>query len=134
MGWEERLEKEQDSDVKTVAIQVSPGRQSFTQNLATAVLAVSTSFAAKFRILQITIHSTVAITETVTVTFNSLIGDAYDTIIAKLGFGGTQDMVLIAGDNMAKVFGDEGDEIDIACTNGGGVGVLSGEIMVQLLE
>ena len=99
--------------------------QVFSQNLATGALSFTTTTPSgvAFHLDQIIFHSTVAISETITITVDSVKGANYDTIL--------QEVVLVTEtDYVYRPQGDAifnaGDEIKITCSDDGGVGTVYG--------
>ena len=113
MGWDELKEKFSHEGVNVVALKSDLEREITDQDLSAAGLDYTTSMGCKFQLVQILIHSDQALTATVSVYFDSLSGANYDTLLAAVDFDNTQDVVLLAGDNIPAVKGEAGDEINI---------------------
>ena len=99
--------------------------QVFSQNLASAALSFTTTTPSgvAFHLDQIIFHTTVAVSETITITVDSVKGANYDTVM--------QEVVLVSEtDFVYRPQGDAifnaGDEIKIECTDNGGVGTVYG--------
>jgi hypothetical protein len=101
-------------------------RKETSQALTAGPLAYTSNFAAKTRIKTIALKSSQAISETVTFTFNSKTNATYDTILKSETFIAESNMLYIpAGDLVLE----NGDEIDVSCTNVG----LAGTVYVTLI-
>lgn len=92
-----------------------------SQNLALAALSYTTAIARRFKLESISIHASVAITETITITRDSVNGANYDVVLAVKALISQQDFVY-------RPSGEEnfqdGDEIKIQCTNANTTGVV----------
>jgi hypothetical protein len=84
-----------------------------SQNLANAALSYTTDYGRRFKLESVSLHASVAITETVTVTLDSAHGANYDVVLAKIDLDAEQDWVFRPqGELNLQV----GDEIKIQCT------------------
>ena len=99
-------------------------RVTTSQNLSAAALNFTTSIGKPFQILEVLIRSSVAITETATVTLNSDTGSNYDHILGTMDFDGTQNVSFIAGDTMVPVTCLPADEIDVDVTADNATGIV----------
>lgn len=92
-----------------------------SQNLASGALSFTTTIGRKFRLDKIIFHASVAITETITITLDSVNGSAYDAVLRKKSLSSAQDYVYTPeGENNFSA----GDEIKIECTNANLTGTL----------
>jgi hypothetical protein len=98
---------------------------STTQDLSSGALNYTTSIARPFKLEEITIHFSVAVTETITVKRNSNIGANYDTVLADRDMVAEQDFVFRPQGECNFL---KGDEIDIDITNANTTGVAYVEI------
>lgn len=133
MPFDEAKEHQAPSGVQTVAVEGRFDRQITSQDLSAGALSFTTNIAEKFRLLEVLIHISVGITETITVKFNSLTGADYDTIITSLDLSNEQNVALVGGENMYGVYGEEGDEIDILCTNNNLTGIVYVMVLSQII-
>lgn len=88
-----------------------------SQNLATSSLSFTTSFSEDFRLISIFFKFTGAVSQTITVTLDSVQGSSYDTVIGTVTLSSNTSVqfVPIAVDQDFK----DGDELLITCTNTG---------------
>lgn len=92
-----------------------------SQNLASAALSYTTDYGRRFKLESVMIHASVAITETVTVTLDSVHGSNYDIVLAKQDLDAEQDFVFRPqGELNLQV----GDEIKVQCTNANTTGIV----------
>lgn len=93
-----------------------------SQALASAALSYTTSSNTRpFKLEEISIHASQAISETVTITRVSKNGSNYDTVKAKRTMVSEQDYVYRpAGEANYQA----GDELKVQCTNANGVGTV----------
>jgi len=101
-------------DVDQVTQGRSAARKETSQDLSSAALAYTTNFAAKTIIKSIMVHASVPITETITISFNSLTGANYDTVLVTQGLVAESNLFYLPPGELILL---SGDEIDIACTN-----------------
>jgi len=96
-----------------------------SQDLSAAALAFTTSVGRRFKLESISIHFSVPVTETVTITRDSGRGANYDTVLAKRPLDAAQSYIF-------RPDGEEneysGDEIKIAITNANATGIAYVEI------
>jgi hypothetical protein len=94
--------------------------QDFTADGFPALSYTSSSNSRKFKLEEISIHFSVAVTETVTITRDSVNGANYDHVLAKRSMVAEQDFVF-------RPQGEEnfqaGDEVGVQCTNANHTGV-----------
>ena len=85
-----------------------------SQNLAAAPLSYTTNYGRKFKLEKVTFHFSQAVTETVTITCDSVNGANYDHVLQAVDLVSETDLVYRpqGEDNF-----QEGDEIKIQCTN-----------------
>jgi len=100
----------------------------FSQDLTAAALSYTTTLTRKFRLKNIEFHASVVITETITITRDSVNGAAYDTILRKKSLVGEQNYNY---DPEKEIVFQAGDKIKITCTNANTTGTLYGTIKVQ---
>ena len=86
-----------------------------SQNLATAALSFTTSLSTDFRLVSIFFKFTAAVSQTITITLDSLQGASFDTIIGTRLLSSNTDVQFIPA-AIDQDFKD-GDEIKIQCTN-----------------
>lgn len=103
----------------------------FSQDLSIGIgtpLDFTTSIGRRFRLEQIIFHTSVAITETITITLDSGKGAAYDTILKIIELSAEQDARFAPiGENNFYA----GDEIRIQCTAATDTGTISGIVKVS---
>lgn len=85
-----------------------------SQNLALGPLSYTTTYARKFKLEQIIIHFSQAVTETVTVTLISANGANYNTVLQSVVLAGETDFVYRP---QGEANYQAGDEIKVQCTN-----------------
>lgn len=96
-----------------------------SQDLSAAALAFTTSIGRRFKLESISIHFSVAVTETITITRDSAQGANYDTVLAKKSLVSNQDYVFRPQGQEREYVGDE---IKIAITNANTTGIAYVEI------
>ena len=84
-----------------------------SQNLATGALSYTTSIGRKFRLQEVAIHFSVAVTETVTVTRDSITGANYDPPLSKRSMVAEQDFLFRP---QGECDFQDGDEVKVQCT------------------
>ena len=103
----------------------------FSQNLASAALTHSLTFTKPTKLQKITIHASVAITEDITITLDSVQGASYDVVLRKKSLSAEQDFVYTPeGENDYQT----GDIIKVECTNANLTGTVSGIIKTRELN
>ena len=85
-----------------------------SQDLSAGALSYTTSIGRKKKLERIHFHSSVAITESITITLDSAQGANYDVVLRKKDLSSEQDYVYIP-DQECNL--QSGDEIKIQCTN-----------------
>lgn len=96
-----------------------------SQNLALAALSYTTDYGRRFKLESVSIHASVAITETITITLDSAHGANYDEVLAVVDLVGEQDYVFRPqGELNLQV----GDEIKVQCTNANTTGTVYGTV------
>ena len=100
------------------------------QDLSDAVLNYTTSIGRRFKLESISIHFSVAVTETITITRDSAQGANYDTVLRKTTLSAQQDFIF-------RPDGEEneyvGDEVKIYITNANGTGIAYVEIKTSAI-
>ena len=105
-----------------------------TQNLSLGALNLSANILSKFRIAQVLVHSSVALSDTtISVYFDSQNGANYDTMVGEAEFDGSQDIGLVSGDNMLGVVGLSGDDIVVKSSGSDSAGMLYVTIIYEKL-
>jgi hypothetical protein len=92
-----------------------------SQDLSSGALAYTSSIGRKFKLEEVVLHASVAITETVTITRDSKHGVNYDQVLAKRSMVGEQDFIFRPS---GECNFQDGDEIKIQCTNANTTGVV----------
>ena len=92
-----------------------------SQNLASAALAYTTSIARRFKLDSVSGKSSVAITETVTITLDSAKGANYDVVLATITLNSKSSFVWRPEGELNL---SAGDEIKVACTNANTTGTM----------
>ncbi|MDD5355086.1 MAG: hypothetical protein PHY56_00890 [Candidatus Omnitrophica bacterium] len=95
------------------------------QDLSAGALNYTTSVGRKFKLAEIILHASVAITETITITRDSKNGANYDHILRSFDLVGEQDFVFRPE---GECNFEENDEIKVQCTNAN----LTGTIYVEI--
>lgn len=91
-----------------------------SQDLSSAALSYTTDYGRKRKIESISIHFSVAVTETITVTLDSATGANYDVVLDTTSLvAGTDYIFRPQGELNLQV----GDEIKVACTNANTTGI-----------
>ena len=106
-------------------------KETTSQDLSAAPLAYTTTHEGASRVLQVLLHASTAITETVTLTFNSGDGANYDTVIS------TSDLVA-ATDYVFRPEGDcvlgTTDTLSLACTDANDTGTVYVTVLLEALS
>ena len=92
-----------------------------SQDLTSGALSFTTSWTKPVRIQEIILHASVAITEDVTITRDSVNGANYDAIIRKRSLSSEQDFVF-RPDGELDLQG--GDNLKVQCTNANTTGIV----------
>lgn len=108
---------------------VNFSRKETSQNLALGTLSYISNFNVNVKIKQVLIHSSVAITETITIYFNSVTGSNYDTQLISETLVAESNLVYRPGELILL----QGDELTITCTNSGGTGIVYVTIIGELI-
>ena len=84
-----------------------------SKDLSSGALSHTTAIGRKFKLESVSIHFSVAVTETVTITRDSINGANYDTVLSKRDLDSEQDFIYKPSgeDNF-----QEGDEVKVQCT------------------
>ncbi len=104
-------------------------RTESSQVLSAGALSVTSSSSNKrWKLIEVLLHASTNITETVTVTFNSITGSNYDTTLGSAS--------LSAKDNFqfhpdSEIVGLAGDEITVTCTNANATGTVYTTIVLE---
>lgn len=99
--------------------------KTFTKDLSTGALSYTTNFAMKFKLEQIIIHFSQAITETITITHISANGVNYNTVLQSIVLSAETDYIFRPqGEANFQV----NDEIKVECTNSNLIGIAYGAI------
>jgi len=98
---------------------------STTQDLTAAALNFTTSISRQWKLEEVTIHFSEAVTETVTLKRNSNLGANYDTVLATRDLVGETDFVFRPQGECNFL---NGDELDVDCTFANVTGVCYVEI------
>lgn len=85
-----------------------------SQDLSAGALSYTTTFARKFKLEQILIHASVAISEAITITLDAAGGASYDTVLSSVTLVAETDFVFRP---QGEANYNEGDEIKVQCTN-----------------
>ncbi len=92
-----------------------------SQNLTANPLSYTTSIGRRWKPERLHIHADVAITETITITLDSMQGANYDVVLHTYTLDAEQDWTYDFSRDL-KLYA--GDEIKIQCTNANGVGTI----------
>lgn len=92
-----------------------------SQALSSGALSYTTDYARAFKLEQIMIKASVAITETVTITLDSAQGSNYDTVLATLLLDAESSAVWRPS---GEANFQAGDEIKVQCTNANATGTV----------
>lgn len=101
--------------------------QEFSQDLSAAVLSFTTTTPGSkpFHLDQIVIRFTEAVSETITITLDSIRGSNYDVVLQEVTLVSETDFVYRPqGDAIFNA----GDEIKVECTDNGGSGTIYGVV------
>ena len=90
-----------------------------SQDLSSDALSYTTSIARQFKLEEVTLHASQAISETVTITRDSASGANYDTVLAKRTLLSESDFVFRPSGECNFL---SGDNLKVQCTNANGVG------------
>jgi hypothetical protein len=113
-----------------------------SSDLASAALSLTTNVAATGRVASgftsavaerrkldhVTLHASVAISETVTLTLNSRQGSAYDIVLDTSALGAESDYQYVP---LSPVYLGPGDNLTLACTNANTTGTVSAAIVCE---
>jgi hypothetical protein len=91
-----------------------------TQNLASAPLAVTFTYGKRFKLDEILVNFSQAVTETVTITMISKNGVNYNVVLDTIPTNGSSSCVFRP---QGEANFQAGDSIEVQCTNANGVGV-----------
>ena len=116
--------------IDTVGTSTTLVRKESSQDLSAGALNYTTNFAAKTKVLQVFLHASTNISETVTISFNSTTGANYDTVIKSETLSSAANVAWIP-DNFVLL---SGDEVTVTCTNGGGTGTVYVTIVGETLN
>jgi hypothetical protein len=100
-----------------------------SQDLSLAPLSYTTTINRKFKLAEVALHASVAITETITITRDSKNGSTYDHILRSGDLVGEQDFVFRPeGECNFEV----GDELKVTCTNANVTGIV--KLVIKTME
>ena len=134
MPWDDKKQYPEFDSATIFAQRVNLDRATTSQNLASGALSYTTAISAKWRLKKVLVHASQNLADcTITVTFDSLDGANYDTVIGKVDFDNTADVVLDAGVSMAEAEGEDGDEIKVTSSGSTAVGTLYLTLIYELL-
>lgn len=91
-----------------------------SQNLASAPLSFIAIYGKRFKLDEILIHFSQAVSETVTITMISKNGSNYNTVLQEVTLVAETDFVFRP---QGEANYQAGDQIEIQCTNANGVGI-----------
>jgi len=114
--------------MKTAHFQRKPITAS--QALGTAALSKTTAIARQFKLEEVTLHASQAISETVIITRDSANGVNYDAVLARRTMVAETDFVFRPQGECNFL---AGDELKVTCTNANGVGTVYLEIKTSEL-
>ena len=92
-------------------------RESSSQDLSSAALDFTTSVSTDFRLISIMFNFTLAVKQTITITMDSGLGAAFDTVLGERTLRSHTDVVFVPC--AAQQHFKDGTEIKIQCTNDG---------------
>lgn len=100
--------------------------QKYTQDLSTGPLSFTTTFGKKpFRTMLVTLKATQAISETVTISLDSVNGSAFDVLICSVDLVAERNFFYKVGGDLELL---PGDQLVITCSDDNSVGSVSGEV------
>ena len=99
-----------------------------SQDLSAAVLNYTTSVGRNFGLEEVTVQSSVAITETITISRDSLQGATYDVILARDSLASESSFVFRPSGQCNFI---KGDELKVQCTNANTTGIVYCEIKLR---
>ena len=134
MSWADKQQYPEFDSATIFAQRVNLDRATTSKDLSTGALSFTTSISAKWRIKAVLVHASEALADcTITVTFDSLDGANYDTVLGKVDFDNTQDVALESGGGMKEMEGEDGDEIKVTSSGGTAVGTVYVTVLYELL-
>ena len=96
-----------------------------SQDLSSAALSYTTTIARQFKLEELCLHASQAISETITITRDSNSGANYDTVLAKRTLVAETDFLFRPQGECNFL---KGDELKITCTKANSVGTVYVEI------
>ena len=99
--------------------------KTFSQALTSAALSYTTNYGRAFKLEEIVIKASVNITETITITLDSVNGANYDTVLATKDLVAQSSYVFRPAGQLNL---QAGDEIKIQCTNANVTGTIYGAV------
>jgi hypothetical protein len=99
-----------------------------SQDLSSAALSYTTTVTQPFQLEAILFHFSVAVTEKITITLDSVNGANYDTVLRTINVNSATDAVYIPD---SKINFYAGDKIKIACTNANATGTVYATIKMS---
>jgi hypothetical protein len=92
-----------------------------SQDLSEGALSYTTSIGRKFKLAEVIIHASIAITETITITRDSKNGANYDHVLKSYDLASEQDLIFRP---QGECNFEAGDEVKVQCTNANLVGTV----------
>lgn len=134
MGYNEALEALKEDGRVIIKNYLDLDRAITSQDLTAAQLSYTTSIADKFKVHSVLAHNTAALADkSLSVSFNSLDGANYDTVIGYEAFDGGTDIAFVADDNLRGVVCESGDEITLTTAGATNLGTLYCTIIYEVL-
>ena len=100
-----------------------------SQDLTLGALSYTTAIGRKFKLAEVALHSSVVITETITITRDSINGSSYDHVLMSRDLIGEQDLVFRP---QGECNFEAGDELKVQCTNANLTGVI--RLVIKTME
>ena len=100
----------------------------FSQDLTAGALSYTTTLTRKFKLASIMFHASGVITETITITLDSVQGANYDTLLRSKSLAAEQNFVYLPD---GEVLFQAGDKLKITCTNANLAETIYGTIKLQ---
>jgi hypothetical protein len=110
------MKKSGDLYASPVQVFVDLVRGEGSQNLAAGALSYSTNFGHKTRITSVLLHATVAISQVVTITFDSKSGSNFDVMLDSTTLSSASNYVYFPDGDLIL---DASDNIVVTCANSG---------------
>lgn len=103
-------------DTEKLKVDFALVKKTSSQDLSLAALAYTTNFAADTRVKQVLLHAASAITQTVSITYDSSTGATYDTKLDSTDISAGTDYFWTPDTEIVLA---SGDELLVGCTNSG---------------